>query len=40
MKLNVREKRPYERPQVTIVEMRVQPQLLQASKPDYYPEPW
>ena len=40
MKLNMKEKRPYERPQVTIVDMRVQPQLLQASLPGYGSESW
>ena len=33
-------KRNYERPQMQVVELREMPQLLQASKPDYYPENW
>ena len=40
MKLNMKEKRPYERPQMQTVELRERPRLLDASRPDYYPEPW
>jgi hypothetical protein len=40
MELNMTEKRPYERPQVTIVKMSVQPQLMAGSNKssieDYY----
>ena len=33
-------RKEYEKPQMRVHELRQTSQLLQASKPDYYPEPW
>lgn len=33
-------KQLYEKPAMLVFELRVQTGLLQASKPDYIPEPW
>ena len=33
-------RRPYHKPMMTVVELQHQTQLLQASRPDYYPENW
>ena len=33
-------KQKYERPVMQVVKLRERPRLLDASKPDYYPEPW
>ena len=40
MKTKANTKQTYEKPQMRVYELRQGPQLLQASKPDYYPEPW
>ncbi len=33
-------KRTYDRPTMRIVELKERPRLLDASRPDYYPEQW
>ena len=30
----------YKKPTMQVVKLKHMPQLLQSSKPDYYPEPW
>ena len=40
MTMKTNTKRTYEKPQMRVYELRLRPQLLQASKPDYLPEEW
>lgn len=40
LNLKLMKRKEYKKPTTQVVKLQQAPQLLQASRPDYYPEPW